>query len=636
MRPRNRSDFEIGIICALTLEAQAVDAILDEEYKGFGKQPGDTNAYTTGRIGTHNVVLAHMPGMGKSIASSGAASLRSSFIGVKVVLVVGICGGVPGSPQKEVLLGDVIISDEVIQHDFGKQYPDNFELKNTIKDSLGRPNAEIRALLAKLRIPRQLEKLGKNTSQHLKVLQERLGKEFQYPGVEQDRLFESSYRHKHHRKLGNGECKICDRCESKTDPICDEAQESSCHDLGCNGKLVYRRRLAADNPQLAIHIGTIASGDTVMKSGEDRDEIARKYRVIAFEMEAAGVWDNFPCIVIKGICDYADSHKSKKWQSYTAAAAASCAKALLEEWDAVTQDYTPNPYLVLSTDVRDVKTEGQQLGTSSQNTEQTTISDTSKKQHYNASELQSLISNINSTHSQIQPLADSHVLFVDIHMSSEVLIRLQSWWSSPSSELLWIQEEVDPINQPSTGRGILALARKANIPVAAWSHNHGHYSKSQKIDCAILNQMMLSLIQQFPQNLPPEFQSSTDFSIERFRKLDGSCESIDDAINLIRDLLELGVRPLIVVIEGLHMLDQAKDQHVQSGLRALLKSLQPSHDSLAGKGAPVKTLLITPGQTRFLIDEVRLINRCELSQSSIHKEGLLASAFARELLAYRP
>ncbi len=28
-------------------------------------------------------------------------------------------------------------------------------------------------------------------------------------------------------------------------------------------------------------------------------------------MEGAGVWDEVPYIVIKGICDYADSHKNK-------------------------------------------------------------------------------------------------------------------------------------------------------------------------------------------------------------------------------------------------------------------------------------------------------------------------------------
>ena len=60
----------------------------------------------------------------------------------------------------------------------------------------------------------------------------------------------------------------------------------------------------------------------VMKSGEDRDTIARPAGVIGFEMEGAGVWDVFPCVVIKGACDYADSHKTKAWQRYAAATAA--------------------------------------------------------------------------------------------------------------------------------------------------------------------------------------------------------------------------------------------------------------------------------------------------------------------------
>lgn len=39
--------------------------------------------------------------------------------------------------------------------------------------------------------------------------------------------------------------------------------------------------------------------------------------------------DSFPCLIIRGICDYADSHKSKNWQPYAAATAASYAKELL-------------------------------------------------------------------------------------------------------------------------------------------------------------------------------------------------------------------------------------------------------------------------------------------------------------------
>lgn len=69
-----------------------------------------------------------------------------------------------------------------------------------------------------------------------------------------------------------------------------------------------------------------------MKSGEDRDKISKEEKVIAFEMESAGIWDIFPCLVIKGVCDYADSHKNKAWQPYAAAAAAACMKALLGFW----------------------------------------------------------------------------------------------------------------------------------------------------------------------------------------------------------------------------------------------------------------------------------------------------------------
>jgi nucleoside phosphorylase len=91
-----------------------------------------------------------------------------------------------------------------------------------------------------------------------------------------------------------------------------------------------QRKLKLHDP--IIHFGLVASGDTVMKSGEERDIIAAKEKVIAFEMEGAGVWNNFPCIEIKGVCDYADAHKNKKWQGYAATAAAACMRALLEEW----------------------------------------------------------------------------------------------------------------------------------------------------------------------------------------------------------------------------------------------------------------------------------------------------------------
>jgi nucleoside phosphorylase len=46
-------------------------------------------------------------------------------------------------------------------------------------------------------------------------------------------------------------------------------------------------------------------------------------------MEAAGLMNSFPCLVIRGICDYADSHKNSQWQAYAARTAAAYAKGLL-------------------------------------------------------------------------------------------------------------------------------------------------------------------------------------------------------------------------------------------------------------------------------------------------------------------
>jgi hypothetical protein len=78
-----------------------------------------------------------------------------------------------------------------------------------------------------------------------------------------------------------------------------------------------------------IHYGLIASGDQIMRHGATRERLRKELDVLCFEMEAAGLMDDFPCLVVRGICDYADSHKNKRWQGYAAATAAAYAKELL-------------------------------------------------------------------------------------------------------------------------------------------------------------------------------------------------------------------------------------------------------------------------------------------------------------------
>ncbi|CBF80305.1 hypothetical protein AN8323.2 [Aspergillus nidulans FGSC A4] len=333
MRPTRRDDFAIAIICALPLEADAVEALFDEHYdrlgKYYGKQQGDANAYVNGRIGKHDVVLCYMPGMGKGSASSVASSLRVSYTGIELALVVGICGGAPPPPKyQEVFLGDVIISDSVIEYDFGRQYPGGFQRKTGVRDTLGRPNREIRALLNGLVAENARQELQNQTQQYLHVLQETKTK-WGHPRVN-DILFKASYLHRHSGHAFSAKCTCFE--SDLHGQICEVALGKDCDDLGCDKGQAIRCREASSAIQTSLYIGTVASADTVMKSAQHRDEIASKEGVIGFEMEAAGVWDNIPCIIIKGVCDYADSHKNKSWQAYAAATGASAAKAFLEYW----------------------------------------------------------------------------------------------------------------------------------------------------------------------------------------------------------------------------------------------------------------------------------------------------------------
>jgi hypothetical protein len=136
---------------------------------------------------------------------------------------------------------------------------------------------------------------------------------------------------------------ICHRCNRDKNPICDAAIGLFCFNFQYNetyfmhkNRLDEKRQLKSENikatQQPAIYIGAVASKDSVIKSVAHRDRIAKQKNVIAFKMKKAGVWDEMPCIMIKGVCDYANRHKHKKWQNFATAMAAAAAKAILERY----------------------------------------------------------------------------------------------------------------------------------------------------------------------------------------------------------------------------------------------------------------------------------------------------------------
>ncbi|KAL8366542.1 hypothetical protein RB595_010412 [Gaeumannomyces hyphopodioides] len=331
--PADRNGFYIAIICALAFESDPVILLLDKVYDvKYGRATGDPNTYKTGSVGGHDIVLLVLPGMGKEAAAACSRSLLSSFPNVKLGLIVGVCGGLPNIDGSDVFLGDVVISTSIINYDLGRQYTDHFEVKSAVEDSLGRANYDIRGLLALFKTEHDLELLQERASTNLAGLQEAARKKkrrtrYNPPPDTSDRLFRPDYEHIHRRQ----QCDVCSQGH-----FCEPASTLPCDEVGCDASLCEPRlrreeeRPVEHVPQ--IFMGKAASGDTVMKSGLQRDRIARAHGVVAFEMEGAGAWDQVPCIVIKGVCDYADSHKNKQWQPFAAATAASVAVAILDQY----------------------------------------------------------------------------------------------------------------------------------------------------------------------------------------------------------------------------------------------------------------------------------------------------------------
>ena len=299
----SRDAYSVGIICALAKEKAAAEAMLDEEHPRLPPASGDENDYTFGKIGVHGVVIACLPGdMGTTSASAVAVHMMRSFP-IKIGLMVGICGGV-WSEDQDVRLGDVVVSKPtgqhggVVQWDFGKVEDGGGFCR---KGTLNKPPRPLRSAVTGLEAQHIM--VGHNLQEHLDKMASkypRMAKSYGRQGSAEDQLFEASYGH----VKGNSTCAQCDR-----------------------GRVQLRPERGDEQPE--IHYGNIASGNSVVKDGPTRDRIARQEEILCFEMEAAGLMDTFPCVVIRGVCDYADSHKNKWWQEYAAAVAAAYAKELL-------------------------------------------------------------------------------------------------------------------------------------------------------------------------------------------------------------------------------------------------------------------------------------------------------------------
>ncbi|KAK4059302.1 hypothetical protein Trihar35433_11055 [Trichoderma harzianum] len=326
MAPLQLSDpqqYTVGIITALDKELAAAMAVLDEKHRKpqkFKKHPKDTNTYTWGKIGEHNVVIASLAAgsYGTVSAATTASSMISSLPHIRFGLMVGIGAG-PTYWHKP----------GVVQYDLGKLKKDGkFERVGHLSAPpevllKGLQALKAEHLIEDSQIPTILEDMVQRYPK-MKEPGEDGASGFIHQGIENDRLFMASSIH-------------------IDTPIADDTasdQDSAC--AHCDSTKEIKRKDRSPKP--AIHYGVIASGNSVIKDGVSRDEVLQRLeeRCICFEMEAAGLMNSFPCLVIRGICDYADAHKNDRWQNYAAATAAAFAKELLNIIDGDDVESTPS------------------------------------------------------------------------------------------------------------------------------------------------------------------------------------------------------------------------------------------------------------------------------------------------------
>jgi nucleoside phosphorylase len=335
--PASRDDIAIAIICALPEERDTVEALMTRDYKDegqrYGKVRGDDNSYKVGELGGKPVVLAAPRDMGTTNTRDLARGLRISFPSITYAFVVGITGGAPFVPEgsgwkaSDIHLGDVIVSTQVIEYDFGREYENGFKRRTNVESVLPHAPAEVTNFVNQFVRGRgqAFKRILRKTNADLADCSGfEVGEKgyHEHPGPDKDDVYDLGYHHKHQDP---GECAQCSQCTEWYHEVCKEALSASCQELGCEPR--------CSNPvrETKIHFGRYASGNAVMKSGHRRDLLIREEGVIGFEMEGAGAWEVLGTIVVKGVVDYADSHKNKQWRGYPAARAALCAAAMIEE-----------------------------------------------------------------------------------------------------------------------------------------------------------------------------------------------------------------------------------------------------------------------------------------------------------------
>ena len=285
----------IGIITALEKEYVAVKAVFEQGRDVKKKGVGAGRRYWLTDIkdseGNLQKVAVTLADMGNNIAAIRATNMLNHYPTVQSIIMCGIAGGVPHPTKGEdhVRLGDIVVSNKkgIVQYDFDKEYQNFTEIR-------AMPVPASAELIEAAKYLRSNEMLGQRPWEYI-IVQALQRLNWQRPPQETDLLYSPV---------------------PKDEIIC-HPEDSERHE---------------DQPR--IFLGAIGSANKLLKNPQKRDLLRDQFGVKAIEMEASGVADatwnhRTGYLVVRGICDYCDTHKSDTWQKYSAVTAAAYVKSLL-------------------------------------------------------------------------------------------------------------------------------------------------------------------------------------------------------------------------------------------------------------------------------------------------------------------
>jgi nucleoside phosphorylase len=224
-----------------------------------------------------------------------------TFPKLQFALSVGIAGGAP-TADNDIRLGDVVVGvpngdlPAVIEWDHGARLQDGRFVRTGHLDAppqkLLQVIPDIQRRYADMRQPDGI-------AENLKRLRDM--KQYRRPACD-DKLYDAHYAH-----VGGPDC-------------------GRCHDI-----FTVQRAPRKDQRVVQVHYGTIGSGNADVQDPRMRDSYANEPRMkfLCFDMTSAGLMNSIPCLPIRGISNYCDSHANDKWNHYAALTAASYARELL-------------------------------------------------------------------------------------------------------------------------------------------------------------------------------------------------------------------------------------------------------------------------------------------------------------------